>query len=101
MFGESEHMAELAEAVSKLAAQRVADMATAHEQRLEAFFDALSNSGDIDGPPAGLSAPQIVRMLMRGADAVKHAPEVRGNPQQLRTEFGALSILVLAAMGLR
>jgi AcrR family transcriptional regulator len=98
MFGESEHMAELAEAVSKLAAQRVADTAAAYQQYLGAFFEALIDAGDIDGPPAGLSTPQIVRMLMRSADAAKHTPGVSGNPDRLRSELAALSVLTLAAM---
>jgi AcrR family transcriptional regulator len=98
MFGASEHMTELAEAVSKLAARRVAEMAATYQQCLDTFLGALIDAGDIDGPPAGLTTPQIVRILMRSADAAKHSPGVSGNREQLRTELASLSLLTLAAM---
>jgi AcrR family transcriptional regulator len=98
MFGESEHLAELAEAVSKLAARRVADTAATYEQCLKVFLGTLIEAGEIDGPPAGLTTPQIVKLLMRSADAAKRAPDVSGNQARLRSELAALSVLTVAAM---
>jgi AcrR family transcriptional regulator len=98
MFGESEHMSELAETVSRLAAQRVAHIAATYEQCLKVFLGELMETGEIGGPPAGLTTPQIVKMLMRNADAAKRAPGVSGNQARLRGELTALSVLTVAAM---
>src|SRR6266403_4490335 len=68
LFSKSEHMPELEETFSKLARSRIGDLNTEYEDRLVRFLRSLQKTGEIAGPPHGLTVGQIVRILSRAAE---------------------------------
>ena len=98
LFSKSEHMPELEETFSKLARARIDDLNTEYEDRLARFLRSLEKTGDIGGPPQGLTVEQIVHILMRTAEGAKHDPEVQGDRKALERRLRELAILAIAAM---
>src|SRR5580693_10147270 len=83
LFSKSEHMPELEETFSTLARSRIGDLNTEYEERLARFLRSLEKTGEIGGPPKGLTVEQIVHILVRAADGAKHDPEVQGDRKGL------------------
>src|ERR1700694_1392368 len=98
LFSKSEHMPELEETFSKLARTKIGGLNTEYEDRLARFLRLLEKTGEIGGPPRGLSVEQIVHILMRTAEGAKHDPEVQGDRKALERRLRELAILVIAAM---
>src|ERR1700694_5219860 len=98
LFSKSEHMPELEETFSKLARTKIVGLNTEYEDRLARFLRSLEKTGEIGGPPRGLSVEQIVHILMRTAEGAKHDPEVQGDRKALERRLRELAILVIAAM---
>jgi AcrR family transcriptional regulator len=97
LFSNSEHMPELAETFSTLARARIGDLNAEYEERLASFMRSLEKTGEIGGPPRGLTVEQIVHVLMRAAEGVKHDPSVQGDRKALERRLRELAILVMAA----
>src|SRR4030081_2346086 len=93
LFSKSEHMPELEETFSKLARARIDDLNTEYEDRLARFLRSLEKTGDIGGPPQGLSVEHIVHILMRTAEGAKHDPKVQGDRKALERRLRELAIL--------
>src|ERR1700732_929962 len=83
LFSKSEHMPELEETFSKLARARVGDLNTECQERLARFLRSLEKTGEIGGPPQGLTVDQIVYILMRAAEGAKHESNVQGDRKAL------------------
>jgi AcrR family transcriptional regulator len=98
LFSKSEHMPELEETFSKLARARIGDLNTEYEARLARFLRSLEKTGEIAGPPRGLTLDQIVHILVRAAEGAKHDPKVQGERKAFERHLRELAILVLAAM---
>jgi len=98
LFSKSEHMPELEETFSKLARARIGDLNTEYQARLARFFRSLEKTGEIGGPPRGLTVEQIVHILMRAAEGAKHDPKVQGDRKALERRLCELAILAIAAM---
>ena len=98
LFSKSEHMPELQEAFSMLARARISDLNTKYEDRLARFLRSLQKTGEIGGPPQGLTVEQIVHILVRTAEGAKHDPEVQGDRKALERRLRELAILAIAAM---
>jgi AcrR family transcriptional regulator len=98
LFSKSEHMPELEETFSKLARSRIGDLNTEYEDRLAGFLRSLEKTGEIGGPPQGLTVDQIVRILMRAAEGAKHDAKVQGDRKALERRLRELAILAIAAM---
>jgi AcrR family transcriptional regulator len=98
VFSKSEHMPELEETFSKLARARIGDLNTEYEDRLARFVRSLEKTGEIGGPPQGLSVEQIVHILMRTAEGAKHDPRMQGDQKALERRLRELAILAIAAM---
>lgn len=98
LFSKSEHMPELEETFSKLARARIGNLNAEYEDRLASFMRSLEKTGEIGGPPRGLTVEQIVHILMRAADGVKHDPNVQGDRKALERRLRELAIIVMAAM---
>ena len=98
LFSNSEHMPELEETFSKLARARIGRLSTEYEDRLARFLRSLEKTGEIGGPPQGLTVEQVVHILMRTAEAAKHDPEVQGDRKALERRLRELAILSIAAM---
>jgi AcrR family transcriptional regulator len=98
LFNKSEHMPELQETFSTLARARIADLNTEYEGRLARFLRSLQKTGAIGGPPQGLTVEQIVHILVRAAEGVKHDPELQGDRKALERRLRELAILAIAAM---
>jgi AcrR family transcriptional regulator len=98
LFSKSEHMPELEETFSKLARARIGDLNAEYEDRLARLLRSLEKTGDIGGPPQGLSVEQIVHILMRTAEGAKHDPKVQGDRKALERRLRELAILAIAAM---
>ena len=98
LFSKSEHMPELEETFSKLAQARIGNLNTEYENRLARFLRSLEKTGEIGGPPKGLSVEQIVHILMRAAEGAKHDPTVHGDWKALERRLRELATLVIAAM---
>ncbi len=60
------------EIFSKLARTRIGHLNTKYEDRLARFLRSLQKSGEIGGPPQGLTVEQILHILMRVAEGRKH-----------------------------
>src|SRR5580692_2953047 len=71
LFSKSEHMPELEETFSKLARSRIGDLNTEYETRLAAFLRSLEKTGEIGGPPQGLTVEEIVSILVQAAEGAK------------------------------
>lgn len=98
LFSKSEHMPELEETFSKLARARIGDLNAEYEDQIVRFLRSLQQTGEIGGPPQGLSVEQIVHILMRTAEGAKHDPEEKGDWKALERRLQELAILAIAAM---
>jgi AcrR family transcriptional regulator len=98
LFSKSEHMPELEETFSTLARSRIGDLNTEYEERLARFLRSLEKTGEIGGPPKGLTVEQIVHILVRTAEGAKHDPDLEGDRKGLERRLRELSILAIAAM---
>jgi TetR/AcrR family transcriptional regulator, regulator of autoinduction and epiphytic fitness len=98
LFSKSEHMPELEETFSKLARARIGDLNTEYEARLATFLRLLEKTGEIEGPPRGLTVEQIVHILMQAAEAAKHDPKLQGDRKAFERHLRELAILAIAAM---
>jgi AcrR family transcriptional regulator len=98
LFSKSEHMLELEETFSKLARSRIGDLSTEYQDRLARFLRSLEKTGEIGGPPRGLTVEQIVHILIRAADSVKHDPKLQGDSKALQRRLRELATLAIAAM---
>jgi AcrR family transcriptional regulator len=98
LFSKSEHMPELEETFSKLARSRIGDLNTEYQERLARFLRSLVKTGEIGGPPQGLTVEQIVNILMRAAEGVKHDPKVQGDRKALERRLRESAMLAIAAM---
>jgi AcrR family transcriptional regulator len=98
LFSKSEHMPELEETFSKLARSRIGDLNREYQERLARFLRSLEETGEIGGPPPGLTVRQIVYILVRAAEGAKHDAKVQGDRQALQQHLRKLSTLAIAAM---
>jgi AcrR family transcriptional regulator len=98
LFSKSEHMPELEETFSKLARTRIGGLNADYQERLARFLRSLEKTGEIGGPPQGLTVEQIVHILMRTAEGAKHDPEVQGDRKALERRLRELALLAIAAM---
>ncbi|MFY9531472.1 MAG: TetR/AcrR family transcriptional regulator [Candidatus Acidiferrales bacterium] len=98
LFSKSEHMPELEETFSKLARSRIGDLNTEYQERLARFLRSLEKTGEIGGPPQGLTVEQIVQILIRAAEGVKHDPKLLGDSKALQRRLRELATLAIAAM---
>jgi AcrR family transcriptional regulator len=98
LFSKSEHMPELEETFSKLARTKIGGLNAEYEDRLASFLRSLQKTGEIGGPPQGLTVDQIVHILMRAAEGAKHDAKVQGDRQALERRLRELAILAIAAM---
>ncbi len=98
VFSKSEHMPELEETFSKLARSRITDLNTEYQERLARFLRSLQKTGDIGGPPQGLTLDEIVYILVRAAEGAKHDAKVQGDRQALQQHLRKLATLAIAAM---
>ena len=98
LFSKSEHMPELEETFSKLARTKIVGLNTEYEDRLARFVRSLEKTGEIGGPPQGLTVEQIVHILMRAAEGAKHDSKVQGDRKALERRLRELALLAMAAM---
>jgi AcrR family transcriptional regulator len=98
VFRKSEHMPELEETFSKLALTRLGDLNTEYEDRLARFLRSLEKTGEIGGPPGGLTVEQIVQVLVRAAEGAKRDPKLQGDRKAFERRLRELAMLVIAAM---
>ena len=98
LFSKSEHMPELEETFSKLARTKIGGLNTEYEDRLARFLRSLEKTGEIGGPPQGLTVEQIVHILMRAAEGAKHDSKVQGDRKALERRLRELAVLAIAAM---
>ena len=98
LFSKSAHMPELEETFSKLARARIGNLNTEYEARLARFLRSLERTGEIGGPPRGLTVEQLVHILVRAAEGAKHDPTVQGDRRALERRLRELAILAIAAM---
>jgi hypothetical protein len=98
LFSKSAHMPELEETFSKLARARINDFHTEYAARLARFLRSLEKTGEIGGPPRGLTVEQLVRILVRAAEGAKRDSKVQGDRKALERRLQELAILAMAAM---
>jgi len=98
LFSKSEHMPELEETFSKLARSKIGDMNTEYQERMARLLHSLQRTGDITGPPQGLTVREIVHILVRAAEGAKHEAKVEGDRQALEQHLRKLATLAIAAM---
>ncbi len=98
LFSKSGHMPELEETFSKLARSRIGDLNTEYQERLARFLRSLEKTGEIGGPPQGLTVEQIVHIVIRAAEGFKHDAKVQGDRQALERRLRELALLAIAAM---
>src|SRR6266852_1780869 len=98
LFSKSEHMPELEETFSKLARARIGNLNTEYAARLARFLRSLERTGEIGGPPRGLTVEQLVHILVRAAEGAKHDPDVQGDRKAFERRLRELAILAIAAM---
>ena len=98
LFSKSDHMPELEETFSKLARTKIGGLNTEYEDRLARFLRSLEKTGEIGGPPPGLTVEQIVHILMRAAEGAKHDSKVQGDRKTLERRLRELAVLAIAAM---
>src|SRR6202040_578246 len=84
LFSKSEHMPELEETFSTLARAGIGDLNKEYGDRLARFLRSLEKTGEIGGPPQGLTLEQIVHILIRAAKGTKHDPKVQGDRKALQ-----------------
>lgn len=98
LFGKSEHLPELQETFSKLARKKIGALNMEYEERLARFLRSLQKTGVIGGPVQGLTVEQIVHIIVRAAEGVKHDAKVQGDRKVLKLSLRQLAILAIAAM---
>ena len=98
LFSKSEHMPELEETFSKLARSKIRDLNTEYQERLARFLRSLQTAGEIGGPPQGLTTEQIVHIVIRAAEGVKHDAKAQGDRKTLERRLRELALLAIAAM---
>ena len=98
LFSKSAHLPELEETFSKLARARIGNLNTGYEARLARFLRSLERTGEIGGPPRGLTVEQLVHILVRAAEGAKHDPALQGDRKALERRLRELAILAIAAM---
>jgi AcrR family transcriptional regulator len=98
LFSKSEHMPELEETFSKLARSKIGDMNTEYQEHLARFLRSLQKTGEIAGPPQGLTVAEIVYLLVRAAEGAKHDAKVQGDRQALQHQLRKWATLAIAAM---
>ena len=98
LFSKSEHMPELEETFSKLAQSRIGDLNTEYQERLARFLRSLQTAGEIGGPPHGLTTEQIVHIVIRAAEGVKHDAKAQGDRKTLERRLRELGLLAIAAL---
>src|SRR6202047_3573865 len=98
LFSKSEYMPELEGTFSKVARSRIGDLNTEYQERLARFLRSLEKTGEIGGPPQGLTVDQIVYILMRAAEGAKHESNVQGDRKALERRLRELAVLAMAAM---
>jgi hypothetical protein len=98
LFSKSEHMPELEETFSKLARTKIGGLNKEYEDRLARFLRSLEKTGEIGGPPLGLTVEQIVHILTRAAEGAKHDSKVQGDRKALERRLRELALLAMAAM---
>ena len=98
LFSKSEHVPELEETFSKLARSRIGDLNAEYQERLARFLRSLQKTGEIGGPPQGLTLEEIVYILVRAAEGAKRDAKVQGNRQALQQHLRKLATLAISAM---
>lgn len=98
VFDKSEHMPELEEAFSKLAQSRIADLKAEYRERLAKLLRSLQKTGEIGGPPRGLTAEKIVHIVFKAAEGAKDEAKVQWDRKALDRRLRELAILGIAAM---
>jgi AcrR family transcriptional regulator len=98
LFSKSEHMPELEETFSKLAQSRIGDLNTEYQERLARFLRSLEKTGEIGGPPQGLTVERLVHIVIRAAEGVKHDAKLQGDRKTLERRLRELALLAIAAM---
>jgi AcrR family transcriptional regulator len=98
LFSKSEHMPELEETFSKLARTKIGGLNKEYEDRLARFLRSLEKTGEIGGPPQGLTVERIVHILMRAAEGGKHEAKMQGDRKALERRLRELALLAMAAM---
>jgi AcrR family transcriptional regulator len=98
LFSRSAHMPELEETFSKLARSTIGDLNTEYQERLARFLRSLEKTGEIGGPPQGLTVEQIVQILIRAAEGAKRDAKVQGDRKALERDLRGSAMLVIAAM---
>jgi AcrR family transcriptional regulator len=98
LFSKSEHIPELEETFSKLARTKIGGLNTEYEDRLARFLRSLEKTGEIGGPPQGLTVERIVHILMRAAEGGKHEAKMQGDRKALERRLRELALLAMAAM---
>jgi AcrR family transcriptional regulator len=98
VFSKSQHMPELEETFSKLAREKLGRLNAEYEARLAGFLRSLEITGEVAGPPRGLTVQQIVHILVRAAEGAKHDPELQGDRKALLRRLRELAILAVAAL---
>ena len=98
LFSKSEHIPELEETFSKLARTKIGGLNKEYEDRLARFLRSLEKTGEIGGPPLGLTVEQIVHILMRAAEGGKHEAKMQVDRKALERRLRELALLAMAAM---
>jgi len=86
------------ETFSKLARTRIGHLNTEYEDRLARFLRSLQKSGEIGGPPQGLTVEQILHILMRVAEGGRKHDQGCSDRKALVRWLRELAILAIAAM---
>jgi len=98
LFSKSAHMPELEETFSKLARGRITTLNREYDDHLAKFVRSLQKTGETGAAPRGLTVEQIVHILIRGAKASKHDPDLKGDSRAFQQRLRQLAILAIAAM---
>ena len=98
LFSKSGHMPELEETFSKLARTRIGDLNAEYEDRLARFLRSLQKTGEIGGPPLGLTVQQVIHILIRSAEGAKREAKMQGDRKELQRRLRELATLAIAAM---
>jgi AcrR family transcriptional regulator len=98
VFSKPEHVPELEETFLKLAKSRITDLNAEYRQRLARFLRSLEKTGEIEGPPHGLTVEQIVYILIRAAEGAKADAKVQWDRKTLDRRLRGLAILAITAM---
>ena len=77
---------------------RIGDLNTEYEARLATFLRSLEKTGEIEGPPQGLSVEQIIHILMLAAEGAKHDRMVQSDRKAFEGRLRELATLGPTAM---